>query len=254
VYVCPYLFVCSCVHIYTLVSILMCLCMHVCPYLFVSTYAHIYTLVYILMCLSVYVCPYLFVCSCVHIYTLVSILMCLSVYVCPYLFVSTYAHIYTLVYILMCLSVYVCPYLFVCSCVHIYTLVSILMCLCMYVCSYVCPAQHICYLFDMFICYGSAGSYVICPTCSYVTCHMFISYVSTCSFRTPVHMFTSLQAHMFIRARVPTVYVHTYITGHMATYTLDHSMFTRSLVHTRSTHMLACSLVYSPMRSYGRYT
>ena len=145
----------------------------------------------------------------VHIYTLVYILMCLSVYVCPYLFVSTYAHIYTLVYILMCLSVYVCPYLFVCSCVHIYTLVSILMCLCMYVCSYVCPAQHICYLFDMFICYGSAGSYVICPTCSYVTCHMFISYVSTCSFRTPVHMFTSLQAHMFIRAHVPTTYGHT---------------------------------------------
>ena len=83
---------------------------------------------------------------------------------------------------------------------------------------------------------------------------MFICYLFTCSCRTPVHMITSLQAHMFIRARVHNyIRVHL-ITGHMITYTLDHSMFTRSLVHTRSTQMLACSLVYSPMRSYGMYT
>jgi len=83
---------------------------------------------------------------------------------------------------------------------------------------------------------------------------MFICYLFTCSCRTPVHMITSSQAHMFIRARVHN-YIRTHmIAGHTITYTLDHPMVTRSLAHTRSTQMLACSLVYSPMRSYGMYT
>ena len=106
----------------------------------------------------------------------------------------------------------------------------------------------------MFICYVSTCSYVTCPHVHMLRVHMFICYVSTCSCRTPVHMITSLQAHMFIRARVHNyIRVHM-ITGHMITYTLDHPMFTRSLVHTCSIHMLACSLDHSPMRSYGMYT
>ena len=126
--------------------------------------------------------------------------MCLSVYVCPYLFVSTYAHIYTLVYILMCLSVYVCPYLFVCSRVHIYTLVSILMCLCMYVCTYVtCSTCNISHLSHVHM----------------LRVHMFMTH--TCSYD---HKSTSSYVHTcpctnYIQTRM--------ITGHMTTYTLDHS-------------------------------
>jgi len=84
--------------------------------------------------------------------------------------------------------------------------------------------------------------------------HTFICYVPTCSCRTPVHMITSFQAHMFIRARVHNYIRNTLITGHMITYTLDHALFPRSPVHTRSTRMLSCSLDHSPMRSYGMYT
>ena len=131
----------------------------------------------------------------------------------------------------MCLSVYVCPYLFVSTYAHIYTLVSILMCLCMYVRSYVtCSTCNISHLSHVHM----------------LRVHMFMTH--TCAYD---HKSTSSYAHTcpctnYIRTRM--------ITGHMTTYTLDHSMFTRSLVHTRSTHMLACSLVYSPMRSYGMYT
>ena len=67
-------------------------------------------------------------------------------------------------------------------------------------------------------------------------------------------MITSFQAHMFIRARVHNYIRNTLITGHMITYTLDHPLFPRSPVHTRSTRMLSCSLDHSPMRSYGMYT
>jgi len=140
-------------------------------------------------------------------------------------------------------------YTYVCSHDHIYTLVYILMCLCVYVCSYVtCPLVHMLRVHTV-ICYSFTCSYVTCRHVHMIlACHVhmspvrhvhmllaqhvhmspvrhvymlrvhtFICYVPTCSCRAPVHMITSLQAHMFIRARV-----HNYIRNTHNHWSHDH--------------------------------
>jgi hypothetical protein len=95
-------------------SILMCLCVYVCPYLFVCSCVHIYTLVSILMCLCVYVCSY--VCPAQHMFTRHHILMCIHAHdvicymsTCSYVTCPTCSHV----------TCSTCSYV-TCSHVHMY--------------------------------------------------------------------------------------------------------------------------------------
>ena len=134
------------------------------------------------------------------------------------------------------------------SYVHVFTYTHSFLYSCVYVCMYahMLPVRHV----------------------TYLTCHMFICYVSTCSWRTPVHMITSLQAHMFIRARVPTTYGHawslvTWPRIHLITQCSPVLLYTHVLLicsrvhlfivpcaHMACTHDIACPHTHTPMYTH----